>query len=208
MLVALSLQRWQATQESSTLAAVACVMALVGFAAALGFAADQDRPRGRGAGEWALLRPGAVWGLRYVVVLLALPAALSIAIALRAGGEDAAAIAAAPSYVLIYISAALLICRGLGGNRLAAPDVVRGVAILLVLFCGVLPAALATMANASNSVWAALPSPFMGTVNLAGSLTPERTRAAGVLLVTALILTAAADRTLVKRARRAIGYGK
>jgi hypothetical protein len=204
-LVAAALQRWFSFHETGDLMTPAYFLALVGFAAALGFAADQDRPRGRGAVEPALLRPGAVWGLRYTVVLLVLPAALLFALSLRGGYADTAGIVAAPSYVLIYACAGLWLCRGFGWNRLAAPDVVRGVTMLLTLFCSVLPAAFASAVNASDNVWLALPSPFLGTAMLSGHLpTTDRTHAAIVLAVTALVLTVATDRMLVRRARRAV----
>jgi hypothetical protein len=200
--------RWLATREPDDFLAISAATALLGFAAALGFAADQDRVQDRAGGREArdprLLRSGAVSGLRYVAALVALPTALWFALSLRAGGEHAAAIVAVPSYVLIYISAALLLCRGHRFERMAAPDVVRGVAALLVIFCGILPAALAEMAH-SGSLWLALPSPFMGTSVLTGALTGDKARGAAALAALALALTAATDRLLVARARRAAG---
>jgi len=206
VLVALTVQRWLGLRETDDLATHAYLLAIVGAAAALGFAADQDRPRGPGAVEPALLRPGAVWGLRYTAALVTLPAALFFALSLREAGPETAGIVAAPSYVLIYVCAGLWLCRGFGWNRLAAPDVVRGVTVLLTLFCGVLPAAFASAVNALDNIWLVLPSPFLGTDTLRHRLLEaERAHATIVLAVTALVLTVATDRMLVKRARRAAG---
>lgn len=179
----------------------AIVSALLAFAAALGFAADADRPRARGAAEMALLRPGAVWGLRYTVVLLVIPTIFWLV--LSPDHYNAAAIVAAPSYVLIYVSAGLLLCRGFSRFRkLAAPDIVRGVTVVLVLFCGILPPAVTELSHSSASLWAALPSATLEIGQLGGALTRERAMAAGVVVLMAAVLTIAADRLLVARARR------
>jgi hypothetical protein len=101
------------------------------------------------------------------------------------------------------ISVPLIVCRGLRFGKLASPDVVRGVALVLMLFCSVLPAAAIEVSGATSSVWAALPSPFLAIDRLDGDPARAKTEAAVLLGVLALALTVAADRVLVARERRA-----
>jgi ABC-type transport system involved in cytochrome c biogenesis permease component len=202
-ITALGVWRSIATDSEDPLAWAVMGVAILGFAAALGFAADQDRARRRAAAGLALLRPGAVWGLRYVAVLMALPAVVLLSRSLASDGRVACAITGALSYVLIYISAAVLICRGLGFEKLAAPDAVRSVAAALLVFGSVAPPALVEVAHLGDVPWATLPSPIAGVVYLAERSSGSRTWQAGLLLGLAFVLTAFADRLLAQRAARA-----
>ncbi|WNG40291.1 ABC transporter permease [Archangium violaceum] len=163
---------------------------------------------------WSLLRPGAVRGFRFVVLLLLFWAGLCIALFFLSNtrhNSDALRLAVfvAPAYALLYLSLPLLVGRLPRSDRLASPALVRVLFFVLVGLAGALPPLLALLfgQKADDPLFNLL-NPFIGLDNFSDYdySTDEPKMTLGMLACVWLVavLTAfAADRALVERERRA-----
>ncbi len=163
---------------------------------------------------WSLLRPGALRGLRFMLLLFAAWMGFCLTLYSLAGKahSDAAqmldAMLAGLAYCLLYLSLALVLGRLPRSDKLASPVAVRILFFALVGLVGVLsPLCAVLMDLDSNHVLVNLFNPFLGTYNFAAAGRSGRPPLSVDLLYflggVALLTVFAADRTLAERERRA-----
>lgn len=166
---------------------------------------------------WSLLRPGALRGLRFTLVLFALWTAFCVGLQYLSDDHETArqsmlmATLAAAAYSVLFLSLALLVGRMPRSDRFASPVAVRILFVILAALCGVLPPLIAVLLERpGDDALVNLFNPFVGTVNFATHDAyggPPGEKMSWDLLafvgVLALLAAFAADRTLAERERRA-----
>lgn len=163
---------------------------------------------------WSLLRPGAVRGFRFVVLLLLFWLGLCGALFFLSedrGNSEAHLLGTlvAPAYSLLYLSLPLLVGRMPRSDRLASPAVVRILFFVLVGVAGALPPLLAVLLEQDvDDPLFNLLNPFIGLDNFSKydySLSEPKMNAGMLACVwlVAVLTAFAADRILVERERRA-----
>jgi ABC-type transport system involved in multi-copper enzyme maturation permease subunit len=164
---------------------------------------------------WSLLRPGALRGFRFTVLLLGGWMLFSLWLQLDSPGTRTSretlmlATGAAAAYALLFLSAALLLGRMPRSDRWASPVSVRLLFVALVGLGSVVPPLVALMLGRdSDHRLLNLFNPVVGTANFATydymTEQPKMTGALllvlGVLAVLAVLVT---DRVLARRERQA-----
>jgi hypothetical protein len=174
----------------------------------------QARPLRAATRPWSLLRPGAVRGFRLILLLVLFWAAFCGGLFLLSdysGRAEATflVVLAAPAYLLLYLSLALVLGRMPRSDRLASPAVVRVLFFALVGVAGALPPLLAVLFDQPvDEPLINLLNPFVGLGNFQeydytmGEPKMNLGLLACVWLVAALTAFAA-DRVLVEREQRA-----
>jgi hypothetical protein len=174
----------------------------------------QARPLRAATRPWSLLRPGAVRGFRLVLLMVLFWAGLCGGLHLfsesRVKGEATfLLVLAAPAYVLLYLSLALVLGRMPRSERLAAPAVVRVLFYTLLGVAGALPPLLAVLFDRPvDDPLFNLLNPFVGLGNFGDydysqNMAKMNLELLACVWLVAALLAFAADRTLVERERRA-----
>jgi ABC-type transport system involved in multi-copper enzyme maturation permease subunit len=168
-----------------------------------------------GTRPWSLLRPGAVRGFRFLLVLAGAWTAVCAGMHLTSPtpGTQAEAefmgLLAAPAYMVLYLGLALVVARLPASGRLASPAVVRILFFALGGLGGALPPLLAVLLDLrASEPLLNLFNPFVGMDNFMSwdyaSDAPRMTLGLlGCLWGVAGLMAFAADRVLVERERRA-----
>ena len=208
---------WVAENLDDDVPVVACVLGCLHLSFCGLFAAtDVDgqaralRPHTR---VYSLLRPGALRGFRLVVLMvlgwMALCAGLHLVSRSGSSGEsERMAMMSAPAYLLLYLSAALLVGRMPSGDKLASPAVVRVLFLCLAGLGGTLPPLAAILLGEKvDHPLINLLNPFIGIANFGrydySTSEPRMNQALlGFVWVVTLLAIFAADRTLAERERR------
>ncbi len=168
-----------------------------------------------GTRPWSLLRPGAVRGFRFMLVLAGAWTAMcaGLFVASPSPGSHAEAelmgVLAAPAYLVLYLGLALVVARLPASGRLASPAVVRILFFALIALGGALPPLVAVLLELRGSdPLLNLFNPFVGMDNFMSwdysYSGPKMTMGLlGCLWGVAGLMAFAADRVLVERERRA-----
>jgi hypothetical protein len=160
--------------------------------------ADKVEPGPARARRLSLLAPGALSGFRLTAVLLSLSTVLWAVLLDR---RDLAFLVAAPSYLVLYLSAALWASRGWRMRQPVSPDTTRFVFVALAGLGMLLPWVVARSyaTTSSDTFLPGLISPLVGLEAF------DRGRAVGgshwVLLALAGVVFVATDRMLARRRR-------
>ncbi|MCP3139209.1 ABC transporter permease [Pyxidicoccus xibeiensis] len=173
----------------------------------------QARPLRAATRAWSLLRPGAVRGFRLVVLLLVAWAVVWSVLAVFAlnpparGMSMRMAMAATPTYGILFLSLAVLLGRMARSDRLASPAAVRLLFVAAVGLASALPPLVAVLMDLEGDDGLVnLFNPVVGLVNFATHEYPAGTKMPSSLLYfvmgVALLAAFAADRVLVERERR------
>jgi hypothetical protein len=182
----------------------------------------QARSLRGGTRPWSLLRPGALRGFRFMLLLFGLWLAFCVALHHASVHPSSGALAmlmcivSIASYCVLFLSLALVVGRLPRESRFASPAAVRVLfLVLLVLFCALPPLLAVLMGLSANDGLVNILNPLVGTINFGTHRTYSDgisgpgdkmttdllTFVAGVALLAAF----AADRTLAERERRAHG---
>lgn len=216
--VLLMVAAWLGADRDEDVPMVACILGAAHLAfTGLFVATDLDgQARAlRGATRpWSLLRPGALRGLRMVVVLhvawvvaCALLFQLSMDHGPDWGHRENLMLLVAPAYSLLYLGLALVVGRLPRTDRLAAPVVVRVLYFCLVGLGGTLPPLVAVLlGREADQPLLNLLNPFVGLVNFGERRNGEtlmNLELVAFVWAVALLLVLAADRALAQRERQA-----
>jgi uncharacterized membrane protein len=210
---------WVVEDRDEDVAVASCVLGCVHLAfVGLFMATDVDgmtRSLREGTRPWSLLRPGALRGFRFMLLVVAGWGALCAGLYLASPSPGTRApaeimgVLAAPAYLVLYLGLALVVGRLPASGRLASPSVVRILFFALGALGGALPPLLAVLLElrASDPLLNLL-NPFVGMDNFMswdhGSNAPRMTMGLlGCLWGVAGLMVFAADRVLADRERRA-----
>jgi hypothetical protein len=168
---------------------------------------------------WSLLRPGAVRGFRFIVLLVLGWTGLCmglyfLSVASSTSSSDAAmahvlGMLAAPAYAILYLSLPLVVGRLPRSDQLASPAVVRVLFFALAGLAGALLPLLAVLFDQRvDDPLVNLLNPFIGIANFSdyNHTVGETKMSPGLLACVWLVAALAAftaDRALVERERRA-----
>jgi hypothetical protein len=210
---------WEMESREQEVAFAGGLMGLVHLAVAgLFLASDVDgqaRALRAGTGPWSLLRPGALRGFRFTVALVLGWTLLVLllqwdSVSIQRHHEPwMLATCAAAAYLLLYLSAALLLGRMPRSDRWASPVSVRLLFVALVGLGSVVPPLVALiLGQESDDGLFNLFNPAVGTANFATydymTEAPKMTWGLLGFVGCVAVLTAfAADRVLAGRERRA-----
>lgn len=219
-LVLSSVLVWALWEMQGREADVATFAAMLGclhlVAAGLFVVSDVDgqaRALRAGTRPWSLLRPGALRGHRFMVLLFA-AWTLFCVVLVRLSSDYSASrlkssvIIAAAAYGVLFLSLALVVGRMPRSDRLASPVAVRGLFFVLVALSCVLPPLVAQLLGLkADDGLVNLFNPFVGMENFGSTEVGGENRMPTSLLgfvgVVSLLTALAADRVLVERERRA-----
>ena len=210
---------WLSESQDEDIAAVACILGCLHLAfVGLFMATDVDgmtRSLRAGTRPWSLLRPGALRGFRFILVLVAAWTALCAGMYLLSPSPGTRAeaeimgVLAAPAYLVLYLGLALVVARLPASGRMASPAVVRILFFALAALGGALPPLLAVLLELrASDPLLNLFNPFVGMDNFMSwdysSNAPRMTLGLlGCLWGVAGLMAFAADRVLVDRERSA-----
>ncbi|SEM28633.1 ABC-type transport system involved in multi-copper enzyme maturation, permease component [Stigmatella aurantiaca] len=209
---------WQESQEQELAFAGGILGGLHLTLAGLFVATDVDgqaRPLRAKTRAWSLLRPGALRGFRFIVVLLLAWTVFILLLQWDSPGTRTnretlmLATGAGTAYVLLFLSVALLLGRMPRSDRWASPVSVRLLFVALVgLGCVVPPLVALLLGLESNHGLLNLFNPVVGTVNFAAyDYMAERPQMPVELLLVLSVVTVlavfATDRVLARRERQA-----
>jgi hypothetical protein len=162
-----------------------------------------------------ILTPGASRGFRFIALLLVLSTVFTGMALLFSNSHrsharqmgEAAAVLAAPAFVLLYLSLPLIICRMFKTPRLSNPAAVRLLGLaLLIAGSGLPPLAGEVLYRKGNTLWLNVFNPIVGMVNLADADTGPVMRTALLLVLVAGFGAALlADNVLARRDRETVG---
>jgi hypothetical protein len=216
--VLLTVGLWLADKQDEDVPLVACILGTVHLAfTGLFVATDLDgqaRALRVATRPWSLLRPGALRGLR-LVVLLHVAWVVACALLFQRSTDFSSArdhtermvLLVAPAYSLLYLGLALAAGRLPRTDRLAAPVVVRVLYFCLVGLGGTLPPLLAVLLDLeADHPLLNLLNPFVGLVNFGERKNGEplmSLEGVAFLWAVALLMVLAADRALAQRERLA-----
>ncbi|XXF77207.1 ABC transporter permease [Myxococcaceae bacterium GXIMD 01537] len=210
-------------QELAVVAGVLGTLHLVGCGLFVATDVDgQARALRAGTRPWSVLRPGALRGLRFILLLVAAWTAFCVAMHQLAPRTEAASRAmlmctlSIAAYGVLFLSLALVVGRLPRSDRFASPMAVRVLFLVLVgLFCALPPLFAMLMGLRADDGLVNLLNPLVGTVNFGthrgyynGTESPGDKMTMELLAFVAgvaLLAAFAADRTLAERERRAHG---
>lgn len=201
-------------QDVATFAAVLGCLHLV--AAGLFVVSDVDgqaRALRAGTRPWSLLRPGALRGHRFMLLLFAAWTLFCVVLARLSSDYSASRLhssmmVAAAAYGVLFLSLALVVGRLPRSDRLASPVAVRVLFFVLVGLFSMLPPLVAQLlALKADDGLVNLFNPLVGTVNFGATAVDGTSRMSAGLLgfvgAVSLLTALAADRVLAERERRA-----